>query len=394
MDVAGLRVAVVGGGIGGMAASLLCARAGAAVVLLERVPEVAAVGAGLLLQPNGLAVLGGLGLDEPLRSGGFLSSGVPVRSPDGTPISSLSVPDLGPGLDRVLAVRRSALHEVLLAAVGADPRIDVRLGAEVTAADGTGRVLLAGGDHVVSDLVVGADGVSSVVRQGGDFGARVRPTGAVYLRGLVPLVDDGFAGEYWTSAGLFGGAPVDATTQYFYASATAPEVRSAVEAGDLAGLRAAWAGALPEAEPVLRAVERFGDLLVNEVVRVDCARWADGRRVLLGDAAHAMAPNAGQGANSALVDAAVLPAELAAAATVEQGLAAYTHRRRRRVRRVQDTADRIARVAHWRSPAARRLRDGALRALDRPGLAARPARTLQQEDPVALRELVGSLAPR
>src|SRR3954462_15559042 len=109
-----LSVSVVGAGIGGMAASLLLARAGADVVLLERIGEVAAVGAGLLLQANGLAVLGGLGLDERLRADGFGTDGVPVRAADGTEISSLQMPDFGPGLDTVLAVRPSAVHEALL----------------------------------------------------------------------------------------------------------------------------------------------------------------------------------------------------------------------------------------------------------------------------------------
>src|SRR3954471_19567521 len=104
MEVTGRRVPVVGAGIGGMASALLLARAGAHVVLLERVGEVAAVGAGLLLQANGLAVLGGLGVDERLRAEGFGSAGVPVRAADGTVLSSLRVPDFGPGLDRALAV--------------------------------------------------------------------------------------------------------------------------------------------------------------------------------------------------------------------------------------------------------------------------------------------------
>src|SRR4051812_41359942 len=176
-----LSVTVVGAGIGGMATSLLLSRAGATVVLLERVGEVTAVGAGLLLQANGLAVLSGLGLDERLQADGFRTAGVPVRSADGEVLSSLRVPDFGPGLDRVLAVRRSAVHEVLLAAVRAEPGIELRLGVEPH-----------GDESFGADLVVGADGVASAVRGGGDFGARVLRTGAVYLRGLVPRAGDGF----------------------------------------------------------------------------------------------------------------------------------------------------------------------------------------------------------
>ena len=199
------------------------------------------------------------------------------------------------------------------------------------------------------------------MRATGNFEARVRDTGYAYLRGLVPADRPVPDGEYWTPIGLFGGAPVDATTHYFYASVAAPEVRAAVAARDLDALRRAWAAVLPESAPAFDGVAGFDDLLVNDVVRVDCARWHSGRRVLLGDAAHAMAPTAGQGANSALVDAAVLVAELTGGRPLPDALARYTDRRLPAVRRVQDRADQLTRLAHLRSPVARRVRDaGAL----------------------------------
>jgi 2-polyprenyl-6-methoxyphenol hydroxylase-like FAD-dependent oxidoreductase len=109
-----------------------------------------------------------------------------------------------------------------------------------------------------------------------------------------------------------------------------------------------------------------------------------------------MAPTAGQGANSALVDAAVLVAELTGGRTLPDALARYTERRLPAVRRVQDRADQLTRLAHLRSPVARRVRDAALGALSvlggRRG-ADRNSRLLQQEEPAALRSTVAGLVP-
>lgn len=184
--------------------------------------------------------------------------------------------------------------------------------------------------------------------------------------------------------------PMGDGSTYFYASATRPPAADALAAADLAGLRAAWAATLPLAGRVLERVRRVEELLVNQVMRVDCARWSDGRLVLVGDAAHAMSPNLGQGANSALVDAAVLALELAGDGPPEAALDRYTARRRPRVRRVQDTADRLARLADLTSPALRQARDSLLRAAS--GLGSdRRMRAIQQEDPARLRSAVAGL---
>jgi 2-polyprenyl-6-methoxyphenol hydroxylase-like FAD-dependent oxidoreductase len=390
------RVVVVGAGIGGLTAVLLLARSGATVTLVER-HRSSAVGAGILLQPNGLAVLGGLGLRPPLEEAGHRMRTTVVRAADGRPVSGLATPDFGHGLDHVLAIRRSRLHAVLEAAVAAEPHITVRLGVEVTGASTAGTVEIdefGSPGTLAADLVVGADGVHSTVRTRAGFDVTVSPTGTRYIRGLVPAEpsDDDVEGEFWTTLGVFGGARVDASTTYFYASAGAPEVARAVETGDLAALRRAWTAHLPAAGSVLERVRDAGELLVNDVARIDCRRWHDGRVVLLGDAAHAMAPTMGQGANSALVDAAVLAAELSEGGPPAQALERYTARRRDAVRTVQDRADTIARMAQVASPLAARVRDGVLRAAGRlPGASQRMVRVAQQEDPATLYRTVRAL---
>jgi 2-polyprenyl-6-methoxyphenol hydroxylase-like FAD-dependent oxidoreductase len=398
MSVNGSSVAIAGGGIAGMTTALLLARAGASVTLLERVTEPSAVGAGILLQPNGLAVLAGLGLDRALGRHSHHPVGTAIRSADGTRILSTSLPDHGRWFDRLLGLRRSRLHECLLGAVRDHPGITICLGATVVAAHPAGSIRVRNRDRdrtIHADLVVGADGVGSTVRDHGDFGARVRASSAAYLRGLVAGDDLGLKDEYWTPLGLFGGLPMGDGSTYFYAAATAPPVAAAVAGGDVDALRRCWTAVLPLAGRVLDRVGSFEELLVNKVVRVDCACWSDGRLVLVGDAAHAMAPNLGQGANSALVDGAVLSTALAAEQPLERALARYAARRRPAVRRVQDDADRLARLSSLSSPRLQKLRDTALR------LSGRPLRWLdtrshrvQQEDPASLYAAVHALTAR
>jgi 2-polyprenyl-6-methoxyphenol hydroxylase-like FAD-dependent oxidoreductase len=401
MNIAQVDVVVVGAGIGGMAAALLLARAGASVSLLEHAATPTMVGAGILLQPNGLAVLTGLGVAGALERAGHRMTASTVHGAGRSPIARLTVPDFGGGLDHVLAVRRNLLYDVLLAAVSDEPAIDWRLGATVHAAGADGAVeleWLGRASTIDADLVVGADGIGSTVRAGGAFGVRERVAGRIadqYLRGLVSRRDGEIDGEHWTALGLFGGTPVDASTCYFYGSASATPVATAIAAGDLLACQAAWARVLPVAGELLGRLSGFAELLVNRAERVDCRRWHDGRLVLLGDAAHAMAPTLGQGANSALVDAAVLTAELAATGSVPDALEHYASRRRPAVTRVQDRADRVARMSRLTNPALRGVRDAGMRVLARsPGSAARLMRDAQQEDPASLAALVAGLSHR
>ena len=262
---------------------------------------------------------------------------------------------------RVAMLRRSTLQGILLDALASESRIERRFGAEVIRATADGTVIVRDGgpeQTLAADLVVGADGVHSRVREGGAFGARVRRSGLSYVR---MLVDEGLATgtEAWTPAGVFGAFAVDEGT-YAFASCGLPACRAALASRDLDAFRTAWAHAYAPAARILGAVRRFDDLLVNEVIQVRCTHWSDGRLVLLGDAAHAMAPNLGQGANSALVDAAVLLDELRRAHTIEVALSAYERRRRPAVRRVAVASARLGRLAEVTHPVPRTLRDRVL----------------------------------
>jgi 2-polyprenyl-6-methoxyphenol hydroxylase-like FAD-dependent oxidoreductase len=387
-SLTGADVLVVGAGTGGMTAALLFADAGASVTLLERVADPAQVGAGILLQPNGIAVLAALGLHDALLAAGRRLPGEAIRSGDGRPILPVTTPDYGNGLDHTLAIHRGHLNDILMDAVRHQPAIETRFGAEVTAAGPSGFVDLRWHgvtSTITADLVVGADGLHSTIRACGDFAARTRHAGGPYLRGVLNEVGLGLQGEYWTPLGLFGGAQLDDKYTYFYADTSGPTVTRAVAQHDLGALADAWAEALPLAGQVLSRVSGFDDLLLNDAARVDCARWSDGRLVLLGDAVHAMAPTLGQGANSAIVDAAVLVRELATSTPLPMALARYTNRRRPAVRKVQNSADRLVTLSTLRNATLRRTRDTALQLINRvPGLTERFWRTSMQEQPAHL----------
>jgi len=383
MRVAGMTVVVVGGATGGAAAALLLARAGARVTVLEKVARSKAVGAGIAIAENGLAVLESLGLGPAIAAVSVPLSGIRVVNPKGRVLFA------PPGSHPVMRMmRRSALQSVLLDALEAEPLVECRVGTEVTDVTPGGDVIARAGGRdtrLHADLVVGADGFHSQVRARGGFPARIGGSGITYVRAMVgPGLATGV--EAWTEAGLFGSFPVPDGT-YVYASARSPLCRRAADHTDLPAFRAAWTRVYPASAPILDAVRRWEDLLVNRVWTVRCPRWAIGRLVLLGDAAHAMPPNLGQGANSALVDAAVLLDELRRGDDLPTALAAYEARRQPAVRRVANASARLGRLAELTSPLLRGLRDGVVMPLAQRLTGGGDLSTVLQEAPDALRAI-------
>lgn len=139
----------------------------------------------------------------------------------------------------------------------------------------------------------------------------------------------------------------------------------AVSRQDLRSFAEQWRRVLPLAGELLAKVTSFDELLVNTVRRVDCRRWFFGRLVLLGDAAHAMAPNLGQGANSAMADAVALAEAAVTTTSVRAALSRYDSRRRHATRRIQNTSGLLEHLCNLLPGRAAQVRDAVLGGLTR-----------------------------
>ena len=355
-----LRVLVVGGGIGGLAAALCLAKRGHGVTVFEQAREFGEVGAGIQLSPNCTRVLHDLGLEGPLRAAAFLPKGIQFRDWRGGWVISQSA--LGEDAVRRFGfpyyhMHRADLLRVLVDAAQTNPNIALRLDAEVRRfdQDATQVRLTAVTGNYDGDVLVGADGIHSTVRAGLWGDDRPRFTGCVAWRALV-LADRLPQGLIRPMATLWWGPGAHFVHYYVRRGELVNcvgviekagwEVESWTEPGDHNEFAADFAGWYDDIGRLIDNVDR--DSLFKWALhdREPMARWGEGRVTLLGDACHPTLPFMAQGAAMAIEDAAVLSGCLACDQGVSAALQRYEGLRRERIARVQHGSRRNARVFH------------------------------------------------
>mgnify|MGYP005846739185 CR=1 FL=1 len=354
----GREIAVLGAGVAGLAVAQALALRGARVTVYEQAEQLAEVGAGLQVTPNGAAVLRALGLGERLAAAGVAAAGVELRDGrDGRLVARLP-PRAEPGGYRF--VHRADLIDILAdgaRAAGVQLRLMQRITEARPVPEGL-RLVTAQGAEFAAGLVIGADGLHSVVRAALNGPARPAFTGQVAWRATIP--DSPGAppvaevhmgpGRHLVTYPLRGG-----TLRNLVA---VEERRTWVEES--------WS--LRDDSPALAfAFEGFGPRVRDWIGRVEtvwlwglfrhpvASRWfstgpGDTGAAILGDAAHPTLPFLAQGANMALEDAWVLAASLAGHDTAAAALAAYQQARAARAARIVAAASRNAWAFHLRGP--------------------------------------------
>ncbi|OBJ83286.1 FAD-dependent monooxygenase [Mycobacterium sp. 1245852.3] len=366
------RVAIIGGGIGGLAAAAFLHRAGLSSVVYEQAPQLKEVGAGLVLAPNAVRLLRRLGAMEPLQNRAVpLDVGWEFRRWDDGRV--LSAENLAESCQRLYGERTYTVHRAHLAdAIGAAvPAGTVRLGkrcVSLEASDTAPVLTFSDGTSVEADVVIGADGVHSTVRGAVIDSRPATYSGMCAFRAIVPaerapefarrrahslwigpdhhLVHYPISGQ--TAINIVAFAPAgDYTTESWSATATVEEFLDEFAGWDprlqqlIAGAGTPGRWALLDREPLMR--------------------WSRGPLTLLGDAAHPMFPFFAQGAAQSIEDAAVLARCLAEGIQAPaRALKRYESLRIPRTTRLQDISHARAHLNHLPDGPEQEVRDASL----------------------------------
>jgi 2-polyprenyl-6-methoxyphenol hydroxylase-like FAD-dependent oxidoreductase len=357
------EVTIAGAGIGGLTLAIALCRRGVRVTVFERASHLTPVGAGIGLPANGVKALMQLGLGQPVMNAGKVVARAAILDARGRQLGAeVDLTGVYQSMGASLvALHRARLHAVLIDAVG--PGV-VRTSTHVASFEqdrATVHVALTDGQRVETELFVGADGLHSNVRAQLIGDGAPAYSGYTSWRGVTPrgaIAAPQRTTESWGRGERFGIVPIGFGEIYWFAVADAPpEGRDGDVCRDLIGRFGSWhdpIAAIIEATPPDRI------LRTDICDRPPIERWHSGRVVLLGDAAHPMTPNLGQGAGQAIEDAVVLEECLAGASSLADALVRYEQRRVVRANTIVRASRQFGAIAQLSNPFAAWLRDRAM----------------------------------
>jgi len=339
------EIAVVGAGPAGLVAALAASKLGFGVSVFEQAADFAQVGGGVMIHSNGQRVLATLNLLESFRPQMVAVTCGIIQGERDKVLTEIDFTEIEVPHNRVAVVWRYQLQEHLLKAArekGIEVKFNHRLENLETEADET-VLCFENGEKIRADILIAADGVNSRTREASGIEFEKIPIGEGWIRGASEThLSNGAFREIWGDDGRrFGIAPLTEDKTYFYARVPLGEWDS-IRENRLEEWIESWRGFGADAVAILRGVRDWQKINYSELYEIRAHDWAKPPVFLVGDAAHAMTPNVGQGANSAMVDALILMRMLKQAEKDNLSLAdvgrLYTNLRRPFVTKIQDTA--------------------------------------------------------
>jgi 2-polyprenyl-6-methoxyphenol hydroxylase-like FAD-dependent oxidoreductase len=357
-----MRVVIVGGGIGGLSAAIALRRIGVDAQVYERALVIGEVGAGITLWSNAINALNKIGVGDDV-----LAHGVPIthsrlrtwrgRVLVGYDMSSLSTEPGAPSI----CIHRARLQSALLSRLCGDGVNRGKNCTDYRAESDKVTVAFEDGSEVECDLLIGADGLRSVVRYRLFGNIPPRYSGYTAWRGIATCESRdapvGEANELWGRGMRFGWAHISPERIYWFATANRPEGEQdnpERRKQALAGRFKGWC----EPVPTLINATKDSDILRNDVYdRPPIGEWGAGRVMLLGDAAHPTTPNMGQGACQAIEDAVALAYSLREHDDLSDAMRRYQSVRVGRANSIVIQSNRIGRAGQLQNPLACWTRD-------------------------------------
>ncbi len=382
-----LKIVIAGAGLGGMAAAIALRRAGHAVEIVEKAPALGVVGAGIQQGPNASRLLQAWGVVDHFKGRGVKAQAAVRRRWDTGEV--LGEMPMGDELEKQIGasywcLHRADLHDALVAVAsgeeGPGQPVEIRLGHGVADVVSTGpdkaTIRLDNGDEVSGDVIVGAEGIRSVIRKSLFGEVKTNFSGRIVNRHIIDITkikDDPELGEIlgrpvqtiwlgpsgsalihpiWAGNGIYLGAT----------RAGIPDSEAIwTENTDKEKLRREFTGWDPRLLRLMAMADNVTGYGLHDLVPME--KWSKDRVVLLGDACHAMLPFQAQGAGQAVEDGAVLAETLTHVANsdVPAALEAYAERRKPRTLKVQQASRYNADLWHMPDGEGQRARDKGLR---------------------------------
>jgi FAD-dependent urate hydroxylase len=361
MDTSIKRVIIIGGGIGGLCTGISLRKVGLEVVIYEQAEELRAVGAGLTIWANAIKALRKLGVaDEVIKAGAKIERGA-LRTSTGRVLSRTNQGELEQRFgEPTIALHRADLHEILMNAL---PPGTLHLNEKCTGFEDDEEGVtcsFADGKTDRGHLLVGTDGIHSVIRGQLFPEVKLRYSGYTTWRGVVKTGDEaalGTTSETWGCGARFGIVRIDRESVYWFSTANVEADLKLSPAERKSFLLEQFKGWHHPVELLIQSTPAE-HIIHNDIYDIaPMKRWCRGRVALLGDAAHPTTPNMGQGACMAIESSLALARCLRQSDKLMEGLQRYERERMPRTAWITRQSRKIGRIGQFQSRLLCTLRD-------------------------------------